>query len=316
MGELIDFDTLTHTNGAVPLGASPPPRLRAIGLHDFLRMEFPPRRMLLAPWLPMGGLAMLFAPRGVGKTHIALEVAYAVATASSFLRWHAQEPHPVLVIDGEMPAGTLQERLTCISTRQGVEPPSPDYLRIVASDLHSDGLPDLSDPGCQGRYDDVLGDAKLIIVDNLSTLCRSGRDNDAESWTPVQEWALARRREGRAILFVHHAGKGGQQRGTSRKEDVLDSVIALRRPEDYKASEGARFEVHFEKTRGFTGPGAEPFEATLTEGGWSTRDLQDVLDGQVWALHQQGVKQRDIAQEVGKSAATVNRIIKRLEALS
>ncbi len=316
MGALIDFDTLTHTNGAAPLGASPPPRLRAIRLEDFLRMEFPPRRMLLAPWLPSGGLAMLFAPRGVGKTHIALEVAYAVATASSFLRWNAPEPHPVLVIDGEMPAGTLQERLTCISNRHGVEPPSPDYLRIVASDLHSDGLPDLSDPGSQGRYDDVLGDAKLIVVDNLSTLCRSGRDNDAESWTPVQEWALARRREGRAVLFVHHAGKGGQQRGTSRKEDVLDSVIALRRPEDYKASEGARFEVHFEKTRGFTGPDAEPFEATLTEGGWSTRDLQDVLDGQVWALHQQGVKQRDIAQEVGKSAATVNRIIKRLEALS
>jgi hypothetical protein len=315
MGELIDFDTLAHTNGAAPLGASPP-RLRAIGLDEFLKMDFPLRRMLLAPWLPMGGLAMLFAPRGVGKTHIALEVAYAVATASSFLRWHALEPHPVLVIDGEMPAGTLQERLTFISTRQGVEPPSPDYLRIVASDLHSDGLPDLSDPACQCRYDDVLGDAKLIIVDNLSTLCRSGRDNDAESWTPVQEWALARRREGRAVLFVHHAGKGGQQRGTSRKEDVLDSVVALRRPEDYKASEGARFEVHFEKTRGFTGPDAEAFEATLTEGGWSTRDLQDVLDGQVWALHQQGVKQRDIAQEVGKSPATVNRIIKRLEALS
>jgi hypothetical protein len=170
MGELIDFDTLTHTNGAAPLGASPPPRLRAIGLHDFLKMDFPPRRMLLAPWLPMGGLAMLFAPRGVGKTHIALEVAYAVATASSVLRWHAPEPHPVLIIDGEMPAGTLQERLTCISNRQGVEPPSPDYLRIVASDLHSDGLPDLSDPTCQCRYDDVLGDAKLIIVDNLSTL--------------------------------------------------------------------------------------------------------------------------------------------------
>ena len=78
--------------------------------------------------------------------------------------------------------------------------------------------------------------------------------------------------EGRAVLFVHHAGKGGPQRGTSRKEDVLDSVIALRRPEDYKASEGARFEVHFEKTRGFTGPDAEPFEATLIEGGWATRE--------------------------------------------
>jgi putative DNA primase/helicase len=210
----------------------------------------------------------------------------------------------------------LQERLSRISARYGVEPPSPESLRIVASDLHCDGLPDLSDFEAQGRYDEVLGDAKLIIVDNISTLCRSGRDNDAESWTPVQEWALARRREGRAVLFVHHAGKGGTQRGTSRKEDVLDTVIALRRPEDYKASEGARFEVHFEKTRGFTGPDAEPFEATLSEAGWDTRCIEDVLDGRVWALHQQGIKQRDIAQEVGKSAPTVNRIIKRLEALA
>ena len=72
---------------------------------------------------------MLFAPRGVGKTHVALEAAYAVATGSSFLRWHAPEPHPVLIIDGEMPAGTLQERLTCISNRHGVEPPLPDYLQ-------------------------------------------------------------------------------------------------------------------------------------------------------------------------------------------
>jgi putative DNA primase/helicase len=315
MGELIDFETLAHANGGAPFGA-PPQKLRAIGLSDFLSMEFPPRQMLLAPWLPMGGLAMLFAPRGVGKTHIALEVAYAVTTASPFLRWQAPEPQPVLVIDGEMPAGTLQERLARISGRYGVEPPSPNYLRIVASDLHLDGLPDLSDPGAQSRYDEVLGDAKLIIVDNISTLCRSGRDNDAESWTPVQEWALARRREGRAVLFVHHAGKGGTQRGTSRKEDVLDTVIALRRPEDYKASEGARFEVHFEKTRGFTGPDAEPFEATLSEAGWDTRGIEDVLDGRVWALHQQGAKQRDIAQEVGKSAPTVNRIIKRLEALA
>src|SRR5215207_10711912 len=149
MGKLIEFETLAQANGAAPFGASPP-RLRAIGLSDFLAMEFPPRHMLLAPWLPVGGLAMLFAPRGVGKTHVALEVAYAVATASSFLRWDAPESHPVLVIDGEKPARTLQERLTRISHRYGVEPPSSDYLRIVASDLHLDGLPDLSDPQCQG----------------------------------------------------------------------------------------------------------------------------------------------------------------------
>lgn len=189
--------------------------LAPIGLRDFLSMEFPPREMVLSPWLPLGGLAMLYAPRGCGKTHVALEIAYAAATGGSFLKWQAPEPRSVLIIDGEMPAGTLQERLARIAATAGVEPPHPTQLRVLASDLHQDGLPDLSNSEDQSEYTAALGDAQLIIVDNLSSLCRSGRENEAESWLTVQGWALARRREGRAVLFVHHSGKGGGQRGTS-----------------------------------------------------------------------------------------------------
>ena len=64
---------------------------------------------------------------------------------------------------------------------------------------------------------------------------RTGRENEAEGWLPVQDWALGHRRAGRSVLFIHHAGKGGLQRGTSRREDVLDTVIGLRRPTDYSA---------------------------------------------------------------------------------
>jgi hypothetical protein len=226
-----------------------------------------------------------------------------------FLRWQAPIARSVLVIDGEMPAATLQERLQRIAEGSGRL--LPQDLRILASDLHPDGLHDLSDPDGQRLYDEVLGDAKLIIVDNLSTLCRSGRENEAESWLTVQGWALARRREGRAVLFVHHAGKGGGQRGSSRKEDVLNTVIALKRPDDYSPAEGARFEVHFEKTRGFCGPDAEPFEALLTGAGWSMRDLKEAPGDRVIALHRDGLSQREIATEIGTSASAVNNILKR-----
>jgi hypothetical protein len=73
----------------------------------------------------------------------------------------------------------------------------------------------------------------VIFVDNISTLARTGRENEAES-TSAGVGARAATR-GRSVVFVHHAGKGGAQRGTSRREDVLDSVIALRRPQDYQA---------------------------------------------------------------------------------
>ena len=148
-------------------------------------------------------------------------------------------------------------------------------------------------------------------MDNLSTLCRSGRENESESWTAVQGWALARRREGRAVLFIHHSGKGGAQWGTSRKEDVLDTVIALRRPEDYAPAEGARFEVHFEKARGFAGSDAEPFEAALTSAGWAVRKLDDALEDRAVALQRDGLSQREIAAEINKPLTTVNRILKR-----
>jgi hypothetical protein len=44
----------------------------------------------------------------------------------------------------------------------------------------------------------------------------------------------------------------------------LDTVIALRRPEDYSPEQGARFEIHFEKLRHrLDGSGSLPFEARL-----------------------------------------------------
>ena len=46
----------------------------------FLESEHTAATVLLAPWLPMAGLAMIHAPRGIGKTHIALGTAWAVAT--------------------------------------------------------------------------------------------------------------------------------------------------------------------------------------------------------------------------------------------
>ena len=117
----------------------------------------------------------------------------------------------------------------------------------------------------------MIADADLVIVDNLSTLCRGLKENEADSWTPVQNWCLSLRRAAKSVLLIHHGGKSGAQRGTSRKEDVLDTVVSLRKPPDHQADQGARFEIHFEKSRGFYGPEAAPFEAWLKGDQWKCR---------------------------------------------
>ena len=170
------------------------------------------------------------------------------------------------------------------------------------------GLPDLSDPKSQQFYDDVIADADLIVVDNLSTICPGVKENDADSWVPVQTWALAQRRAARTVLFVHHAGKSGTQRGSSRKEDVLDTVIGLRRPPDYSAEQGCRFELRFEKSRGFHSTDAEPFEARLIGTRWAVSDIKagDDLEA-LRALRAQGCTVREIAERTGLSKSTVAR---------
>jgi len=123
---------------------------------------------------------------------------------------------------------------------------------------------------------------------------------------------LRHRRQGRAVILLHHAGKGGAQRGTSKREDVLDTVISLRHPADYSPEEGARFEVHFQKCRGFHGNGAQPFEARyeVRNGSalWTRSEIADVERARVVAAIKEGMSVRDAAEELGMSKSKVDRL--------
>jgi len=234
-------------------------------------------------------------------------------------RWNAAKPRRVLLIDGEMPAALLQERLANIVAGVTSIEASDDALRILAGDLIEEGgIGNLASPVVQSELDQWLIGTDLLILDNLSSLTAVIRDNDAESWGPIQDWLLRLRRRGVSVLIVHHAGKGGQQRGTSRREDVLDTVISLRRPDDYGPEEGARFEVHIEKGRGVHGEDAKPFEAKLeTIRGaalWTTRDIEDAELARVKRLLEDGYSIRDVAEEMDIAKSKVGRLKKKAEA--
>src|SRR3984893_18752829 len=233
--------------------------LQAIGLRDFLEIEVPPREMLLSPILPERSLAMLYAPRGMGKSFLSLSIGLAVASGQPLLRWNAARPRKVLYVDGEMPIASLQERLKAISIGMGGTIPN-DGFRMLAADQVEGGI-NLSNEQGQRSLDPLLDGVDLVILDNLSTLCANVSESASDSWVSIQTWLLGLRRRGIAVLLVHHAGTNGRQRGTSRREDALDTVIALRLTEDYSSEQGARFEIHFEKLRNrVDAVGAIPFE--------------------------------------------------------
>lgn len=233
-----------------------------------------------------------------------------MTSGGNFLKWKSNKPYGVLHLDGEMPAVTLQERYCQFISSNDLETTAP--LRIITPDLQEFGMPDLSTYEGQQALEPHLEGISLVIADNISTLCRGGRENEAESWLPVQEWALTLRTRGISVLFVHHAGKAGLQRGTSRREDVLDTVISLKRPADYRPDEGARFEVHFEKSRGIYGDDVKPFEAVLITGidgkqQWVVKDLEESTTEKVVKLLNEGMSQNEIAEELKISKGTVSK---------
>ena len=294
----------------------PSQTLIAHGLTQFVNLELPEKEFLIERLLETQGLAMVYAPRGIGKTWFSLNLAYAVATGGKYLKWEAPKPRKVLYLDGEMPAVTMQERLASIidaDDRDGLLSELYGNLIIVSQEQQQPCMPDLSTLEGQHVFEQYTREVDLIVVDNISTLCRSGAENKSDDWNVVSEWALRMRAQGRSVLFVHHAGKGGAQRGTSKREDTLDLVLALRKPASDELN-GASFEVRFEKHRGLFGEDIKPFVSSLSNGKWTLETIEDNTYRQIVALAETGLSQVEIAEEIGKHKSTVSRHLARAKA--
>jgi predicted ATP-dependent serine protease len=291
--------------------------LKVIDASDFERMQIPPRKLLLAPWLMSESLIMIHAQTGVGKTHLTLNIAHSLATAGEFLGWQAPEPVTVLYIDGEMAKDDLQTRLKAITARTGKQP-DKGQLRILARSMQFDGcMPNLFSEKGQSTFGTYFKDVDVIIIDNLSSLVSGSNENEAEGWEPIQSWAVQMRTQGKTIIFVHHAGKNGTQRGTSKRTDLMDIVIKLERRDDYIQEEGAHFRVLFEKARSLYGPSVAPFEAKLVHAETGVQTWERIAVGndaeilEMLELLETGLTQTEVAEKLGVNKSKVSRALKR-----
>ncbi len=293
-----------------------PPSLKSIGASEFLALQLPPRTFLLEPVIASQSLNMVFAPRGVGKTNIALTMAGAVATGSQiFSRWTAPRPAKVLYLDGELPSPLLQERIRGIAATLE-HPDLLDNLQLVTQDLQDIDLPNLATETGQAALAPLLAGVELLVIDNIATLMRTGKANDEDAWVPVQSWLLKLRKAGKSVILIHHANKNGGQRGTAAKEDILDNVIELKNPAGYTREQGCVVELCFTKARSLFGKDTQPFEATLTvdQAGrpcWLTRSVEDTQTQKILELAGLGMSEKDIAAELGISRSTVTRTKKK-----
>jgi len=263
--------------------------------------EILPRAAILSPLLWSTNLALLYGPRGIGKSYLALGIAWATAAGGGFLKWRAHRQRKVLYVDGELTGFDLQQRLASFGA-------PPSGLQFLTGDVHGSGLPDLV--SWEPWIEDGLPD--LVVVDSLSSMI-AGQQPSAERWIGLRHWLLGMRALGVATLVVHHATRKGALRGPAPLEDVFDVVMALRPPSGYRPRDGLRVELHFEKARGLHGAAVDPLEVRLATDAkdrahWSWRPTGSAELHRVAAVLQRGLNPNQVARELGISKSKSYRL--------
>jgi hypothetical protein len=216
------------------------------------------------------------------------------------------------VVDGEMALDQTQQRHEALAGQ-----PSDNLLLLhhEVSFERTGKTVNLTNPLAQDALLQycVRAGIEVMFLDNLSCLFRGVAENDADSWELVLPWLLELRRHNIAVVIIHHAGRAGHMRGSSRREDAANWIIRLSEPQDYGApSTGARFLARFVKNRNCTEESAPPLEwHFVKQGAAQVRVTHRHLD--TLAVFRQWVADgltsaSDIAQEMDLSKGMVSRL--------
>lgn len=263
-----------------------------------------------------GTLGMIHAATGVGKTHFSMWLAICLATGSSFFRFACPKPSHVVLVDGEMGKESLKRRLRMFAAGLEKEEPTNDYLRIITPDLCAGAVPNMADAVDRKRYDRVIPEADVIIFDNLLSCSWATNPIEREetTWKSIQRWIVELRSKGKAVIIVHHSNKAKSgQLGSSTKEHVMDWIIQLKRPVDYRMEQGAKFWMSFDKARHLFGEDPKPLSVQLlsTESvaRWEWSPLQTEIETSVYEMDRVEMRPQDIALALGISLYEVKSIL-------
>ena len=310
--EIIEADKLLASHHAPPFRALLSEAAK--GGTAFLGMAIPERPALIGDWFREGDLGFVFAPRGVGKTWFTHALIAALTSGRDVGGWAVPSSVRVCLLDGEMPPGDVQERLT----RLGVK---GDKLTVLSHQFLFDigGRSfQLSEPEQRAALLDFCATEKIrvLVIDNLSSVSNIS-ENDNDEWPALGDWLLDFRRRGIAVIVVHHAGRNGQMRGMSRREDPAFWVIRLDDSRVRTATtEGARFVVTFTKARNSRQwPTPTDWHVTSDEDG-NLAINYEIADNAALVLQaiKDGLNQcSDIAAELDLSKGAVSKLAHRLE---
>lgn len=205
--------------------------LRPLDLPWALHSELPPLDFVLPGLLP-GGLGLLVASGGTGKSFLALDIAISLSTGCAVADglFPASAPGRVVYLAGEESDRLLAERLRGtldLASRNKLDPKNLILLPLAGEDcrLVSQGAP----TDLLSELKERAQGSRLIIVDPIRRF-HDGDENDSSAMTRlVVVLETLAKHTGAAVLALHHtnrasASDGGSQHASRGSTALVDGA--------------------------------------------------------------------------------------------
>jgi hypothetical protein len=326
-----DFELFTKES--VSRGTENP--MVVVGCRELLTLEMPPPEFLIDPLLTRGGTMLIFSWSGIGKSYITTEFAAHLAMGLPKMfcdhlgrggLWPISRACRVLYLYGEMHGGEIKERFKEIAKGHRLEMPEDAQLGFVAKEFQlikrashaaRQWRPRIDSAADRRVVEDNLaaGAYEVLVLDNISTLWSASLDDASDREAILKNWFIDLNAHGISIIALTHAGKSGDFLGDSQQIHILDSLLKLRRPANYKMEEQLRAEMKIEKLR------HKATDARLTRDFEVQLDTTDPALGAVWTMRaarkaqiqasfemfRDDMKAAEVAKEIGISPRTIYR---------
>lgn len=202
---------------------------------------------LLLPLICIGDTSFLYAGKGLGKTVLAMSIAFAVALGRTlFGPIKAVKPCNTLYIDGEIGEQGLAARIA--SSRRVFDIPGDADVPIW---FLSERL-NLYTPEGRQRIDDMLTEIKnndstgrgieFLLLDNLTSMI--GANDTPQGWDTFYDWVMKLKMKGITVLMLFHANDDKKMRGSKMKEINIDNVIYLEKPENSDSDDRSKISMN------------------------------------------------------------------------
>ena len=191
-------------------------------------------------WLPKNSIVMVHGSAGCGKTYVLCDFLYCLSLGKNIGGSDIPTKAKILYIDFELSRFETARRHQQLIKQYGK---SDNWFSLNPSFAETDTAYtwSLADKEFVGDLLETIRDFKsdIVVIDSArsSMLSTGFKENDAESWSPLNDFMMKVRNMGKSVIYIHHDSKAGNYSGSTASITNIDIELHVKKKGKEKTNE-------------------------------------------------------------------------------